>query len=123
MLIASQVLKGVYAIAIAAVLIVALKPQSQPASAPVTTAPRQPVVQPSPVQPVQPSPFSSPVPVVTPGSLPEIYDPQLRSWVEAVQTWDAATIDQWRQHCAYFSGGQGLPEPDNQICKAIHLRQ
>lgn len=111
-------LKAIYAIAVAAVLIAALRPQPlKPAQSqqPASTTPQQPIIQPAPVAQLPPSPSSE--------QLPEVYDPELRSWIEAVQTWDAATIDQWWQHCAYFNGGQGLPEPDNLICKALELRQ
>jgi hypothetical protein len=91
-------LKAVYAIAIAAVLIAALHPQSIPGTKPETVAqPAQPAQPVQPIQPTQPVPAPSPVVPAVPA-------------VPALQQLQGLTLDQRIELCRQWGGTSGYQD-------------
>jgi hypothetical protein len=86
-------LKAVYAIAIAAVLIAALRPQSIPGTKPETVA--------QPVQPVQPAPAPTPAPSPVIPAVPA---------VPTLQQLQGLTLDQRIELCRQWGGTPGYQD-------------
>jgi hypothetical protein len=89
-------LKAVYALAIAAVLIAALRPQSIPGTKPETVA--------QPVQPVQPSVQLTPAPSPVIPAVPAV------PAVPALQQLQGLTLDQRIELCRQWGGTPGYQD-------------
>ena len=107
-MIASLGLRAVYAIAIAAVLIAALRPQSIPGQS-------QPIAQ------SVPAAAPSPIPVAPSPQTIEVYDPQTAALVSQVKSWDIPTLAEWVSFCAQTRSGLGYSQADQNVCTALKL--
>lgn len=104
MLIMGQVVKGVYAVAIAAVLIAALWPRQSGVSPAAVSAPAAP----------------SPAPAAAPVS--EFYDPMLGAMVQQIRAWDMPTVTRWTLFCAETQDGAGYGYQAELVCRSLRYR-
>ncbi len=98
-------LRAVYAVAIAAVLIAALRP-GVGGSEPVQIA-------------------ASPLPVAQPSPSPqqvEFYDPQLAAAVEQVKSMPLRSLTDWAAFCTQTNDATGYTAGDQYICRAMRQR-
>lgn len=107
MALANHGLKAVYAIAIAWVLVAALKPQ--PSAQPQAVA-----VQPSPVQPAPVAPSPQQI---------DFYDPALAAVAQQVKAMDESNRAGWALFCSQTRGGIGYPVESQQVCKVLEAIQ